>query len=57
MSRITLQVNVEDIVLEQIIKQLNKLIEVLKIVELEEVRSVASWYWSRSRQQPRPAAS
>jgi acetolactate synthase I/III small subunit len=36
MSRITLQVNVEDIFLEQIIKQLNKLIEVLKIVELEE---------------------
>ena len=36
MSRITLQVNVEDIVLEQITKQLNKLIEVLKIVELEE---------------------
>jgi len=36
MSRITLQVNVEDVVLEQITKQLNKLIEVLKIVELEE---------------------
>ena len=36
MSRITLQVNVEDIILEQIIKQLNKLIEVLKIVELED---------------------
>ena len=36
MSRITLQVNVEDVVLEQIIKQLNKLIEVLKIVELED---------------------
>ena len=32
MSRITLQVNVEDVVLEQITKQLNKLIEVLKIV-------------------------
>jgi len=36
MSRITLQVSVEDVVLEQIIKQLNKLIEVLKIVELED---------------------
>ena len=36
MSRITLQVNVEDVVLEQITKQLNKLIEVLRIVELEE---------------------
>jgi len=36
MSRITLQVNVEDVVLEQITKQLNKLIEVLKVVELEE---------------------
>ena len=36
-SRITLQVGVEDeLVLEQITKQLNKLIEVLKIVELEE---------------------
>ncbi len=35
MSRITLQVDVEDDVLEQITKQLNKLIEVLKIVELE----------------------
>jgi acetolactate synthase I/III small subunit len=36
MSRITLQVNVDDVVLEQITKQLNKLIEVLKIVELED---------------------
>jgi acetolactate synthase small subunit len=36
MSRMTLQVNVEDVVLEQITKQLNKLIEVLKVVELEE---------------------
>ena len=35
MSRITLQVNVSDVVLEQITKQLNKLIEVLKIVELD----------------------
>ena len=35
MSRITLQVNVDDVVLEQITKQLNKLVEVLKIVELD----------------------
>ena len=35
MSRITLVVNVDDLVLEQMTKQLNKLIEVLKIVELE----------------------
>jgi acetolactate synthase-1/3 small subunit len=36
MSRITLAVVVDEQVLEQITKQLNKLIEVLKIVELEE---------------------
>ena len=37
LSRITLQVSVDDPqVLEQITKQLNKLIEVLKIVELED---------------------
>ena len=36
MSRITLAVTVDDQVLEQITKQLNKLIEVIKIVELEE---------------------
>src|SRR5215213_10355194 len=35
MSRITLQVNVDEVVLEQITKQLNKLIEVLKVVELD----------------------
>ena len=35
-SRITLVVDVDDLVLEQITKQLNKLIEVLKIVELEQ---------------------
>ena len=38
MSRITLAVNVDDVVLEQITKQLNKLIEVLKIVELDPRR-------------------
>ena len=43
MSRITLPVNVDDVVLEQITKQLNKLIEVLKIVELDRrARSAAS---------------
>jgi acetolactate synthase-1/3 small subunit len=36
MSRITLAVSVDDFVLEQITKQLNKLVEVLKIVELED---------------------
>ena len=36
MSRITLSVAVDDVVLEQMTKQLNKLIEVIKIVELEE---------------------
>lgn len=36
MSRITLAVAVDATVLEQITKQLNKLIEVLKIVELED---------------------
>ncbi|GAA2102718.1 acetolactate synthase small subunit [Microlunatus panaciterrae] len=35
MSRITLVVTVDEIVLEQLTKQLNKLIEVLKIVELD----------------------
>lgn len=35
MSRITLVVTLEDHVLEQLTKQLNKLIEVLKIVELD----------------------
>ncbi|MEI2820154.1 MAG: acetolactate synthase small subunit [Marmoricola sp.] len=34
-SRMTIVVNVEDSPLEQVTKQLNKLIEVLKIVELE----------------------
>src|SRR5688500_13037000 len=34
-SRITIVVNVEDLPLEQVTKQLNKLVNVLKIVELE----------------------
>jgi acetolactate synthase I/III small subunit len=39
-SRITLVVNVEDHPLEQVTKQLNKLVNVLKIVELESGASV-----------------
>jgi len=39
-SRMTIVVNVEDIPLEQVTKQLNKLVEVLKIVELEPATSV-----------------
>ena len=39
-SRITLVVNVEDHPLEQVTKQLNKLVNVLKIVELEPAASV-----------------
>ena len=35
LSRITVVVDVEDLPLEQVTKQLNKLINVLKIVELE----------------------
>lgn len=40
MSRITLAVTVDDLVLEQMTKQLNKLVEVLKIVELDGPGSV-----------------
>src|SRR5690348_17143646 len=39
-SRMTIVVNVEDLPLEQVTKQLNKLINVLKIVELESNSSV-----------------
>lgn len=39
-SRITVVVDVEDLPLEQVTKQLNKLVHVLKIVELDAVRSV-----------------
>jgi acetolactate synthase I/III small subunit len=39
-SRITIVVNAEDSPLEQVTKQLNKLVNVLKIVELEPVASV-----------------
>ena len=41
LSRITVAVDVEDAPLEQVTKQLNKLINVLKIVELEPVSSVS----------------
>ena len=40
-SRMTIVVNVESLPLEQVTKQLNKLINVLKIVELEPEQSVA----------------
>lgn len=40
-SRITIVVNVESSPLEQVTKQLNKLVNVLKIVELESEASVA----------------
>jgi len=39
-SRMTIVVNVESLPLEQVTKQLNKLINVLKIVELEDTSSV-----------------
>ncbi|GGD17169.1 acetolactate synthase small subunit [Nocardioides daphniae] len=39
-SRMTIVVNVEDLPLEQVTKQLNKLVEVLKIVELDGDASV-----------------
>jgi acetolactate synthase-1/3 small subunit len=39
-SRMTIVVNVEDSPLEQVTKQLNKLVNVLKIVELDPVSSV-----------------
>jgi acetolactate synthase I/III small subunit len=40
LSRITVVVDVEDLPLEQVTKQLNKLINVIKIVELEDAQSV-----------------
>jgi acetolactate synthase-1/3 small subunit len=39
-SRMTIVVNVEDLPLEQVTKQLNKLINVIKIVELDPAQSV-----------------
>ncbi|MEW1611047.1 MULTISPECIES: acetolactate synthase small subunit [unclassified Streptomyces] len=39
-SRITIVVNVEDLPLEQVTKQLNKLVNVLKIVELEPAAAI-----------------
>ena len=40
-SRMTIAVNVEDSPLEQVTKQLNKLVEVIKIVELDAAASVS----------------
>ena len=49
----TIVVNVEESPLEQVTKQLNKLVEVIKIVELDATpRSRASCCWSRSRPTP-----
>src|SRR5213082_4055620 len=39
-SRMTIVVNVEDLPLEQVTKQLNKLVNVIKIVELDPAASV-----------------
>ena len=39
-SRMTIVVNLEDLPLEQVTKQLNKLVEVLKVVELEPQSAV-----------------
>lgn len=41
MSRMTIVVSVEDVPLEQMTKQLNKLVNVIKIVEQDESKSVA----------------
>ncbi|GAA1889270.1 acetolactate synthase small subunit [Lapillicoccus jejuensis] len=41
-SRMTVVVDVEDLPLEQVTKQLNKLVEVLKVVELDPTASVQS---------------
>ncbi|BDZ46101.1 acetolactate synthase small subunit [Naasia aerilata] len=40
LSRITVVVDVEDLPLEQVTKQLNKLINVIKIVELDQTQAV-----------------
>ena len=40
LSRITVVIDVEDLPLEQVTKQLNKLVNVLKIVELEPSQSI-----------------
>ena len=40
-SRMTIVVNVEESPLEQVTKQLNKLVEVIKIVELDQAQSVS----------------
>lgn len=40
LSRITVAVDVEDLPLEQVTKQLNKLVNVIKIVELDPAQSV-----------------
>ena len=44
-SRMTIVVNVDDKPLEQVVKQLNKLINVIKIVELEKDAAVERELW------------
>ena len=41
-SRMTVTVDADDVALEQVVKQLNKLVEVLKVVELDPLASVTS---------------
>ena len=57
-SRMTIVVNVEDSPLEQVTKQLNKLVEVIKIVELDGAASVNRELLlvkvARRRRHPRP---
>ncbi len=44
LSRMTIVTTGDDMVIEQIIKQLNKLIDVIKVTDLtEETTSTASW--------------
>ncbi|MEY8209848.1 acetolactate synthase small subunit [Corynebacterium sp. MNWGS58] len=40
-NRLTVVVDADDVVIEQVTKQLNKLIEVLKVVRLEDSQSIA----------------
>ncbi len=55
-SRITVVVDVEDLPLEQVTKQLNKLIHVLKIVELEPRALGAARVAARQGARGRPSA-
>ena len=53
MSRITLQVNVEDVVLEQITKQLNKLVPVIRVAgDIAKMIGYPVGVWWRLRNKP-----